>query len=213
MDQNPPEFDIGWLSWKDLVAAIEQSPGADERWFDFLLFLEEERVAWRSLPADLGDPRPYLKVLIDVNLQVRARWPNSPLDYKGNDPALLQKLALAEITHSGRLTVTAGPLAYGLVPIEKEWCWWIAMRSKNFQGVPLNAAEIVDHANHVGLSDRWRRTGTPHTSLETCAPIRGIKTHEDAVSWFGAALDELRVKGILQTYIDGVAAKSGFGKS
>jgi len=62
-ERHPKGVDIGWLSWKDLAAAIEQTPGSDSRWADLLSFFEEEGIAWRSLPQDRVDTEAHIRVV------------------------------------------------------------------------------------------------------------------------------------------------------
>jgi hypothetical protein len=205
----PAGFDVGWLSWSSLVAAVEASPGSDGRWEDLLLFLEEERVAWRSLPAkfDTKALTRYLAVLRAVNVQVRDTWPDQGLDYPGVTPGLLTQIATKELDRSGRLTVTAGPMAYGLVPDGDAWRWWIAVGSVNYHKVALKSSDFVRQADALDLPVAWLRSGTRHAALEASHPLEDLRDHDAAVQWFRARLHELATYRILRPFLDGLAVK------
>lgn len=67
---HPKDCEIGWLSWKNLGAAVDV-PGSGERWRDFLEFLREEQLAWPPMPGAVADPEAYLQVLVAVNNRIR----------------------------------------------------------------------------------------------------------------------------------------------
>ena len=205
VDHHPKHVQIGWLSWKDLVAAIEQMPGADRRWADLLSFLEEEGIAWRALPIDKVDTAVHLKVLTDVNRLLKDRWPHSEMNFSGTAP--LRKHVFNKFKDSGRLVATGGPLTYGLVPRNGEWFWSISVGVENFQRVPLDGAAIVHRADEAGLSPQWQRSRLTNAAVAKEVPLCDCASREDAEAWFAAALDELRATGILRPFIEGLAEK------
>jgi hypothetical protein len=205
VDRHPKGIDIGWLRWKDLAAAITQTAGADSCWLDLLSFLDEEGIAWRSLPKDRVDTEACLKVLADVNQQLQHRWPGAEMNFSG--PAPMRKQALNTFKDSGRLVAKGGPLTYGLVPRDDGWFWSMSVGSENYQRVLLNGAAIVRQADAVGLSPRWERSALKNAALAVEVPLREYADHEDAVAWFSGVLNELQTADVLRVFLDGLAAK------
>jgi hypothetical protein len=203
---HPPSVQIGWLSWKDLAAAIE-APGCGGRWKDLLKFLREEELAWPPMPRTVVDPEPYLSVLVAVNNQIREYWPTSEIAWSGKNPFKLKAAARTEYAERNRLIATGGPLTYGLVPFDRSWVWSISVGSVNYQCVRFDAGAIVRQADHMELSARWKRIGTRHSALEAHLPLAECSTYEQATAWFGDALRELDEKKTLRGFFDGLDAK------
>jgi hypothetical protein len=197
---------IGWLKWRSVARAIEESgSNVDSRWDDLLTFLGEEGIAWRSLPPDPTVPDAHIEVLIEVNAQIRNRWSQAGIVWA---PGALRTAALKEFSNSGRLVVTAGPLTYGLVPAKESWLWAIAVGCDNYQGVRLNHVEIRRQADSAGLPDRWERSTVRSAVLSLQVSLREYTDREDAVGWFAAALDELDAHTAMKPFLDGLAAKA-----
>jgi len=203
--QHPKDLAIGWLSWEVLARAVEQSVGADRRWDDLLTFLNEEGIAWRSLPADRVDPEAHLKVLMEVNRQIAARWPSGEMNFVRS--GALRTLALNHFKASSRLVATGGPLTYGLVPDNGGWFWTITVGSTNWQSVPLDPTQMICEADQAGLSNRWQRTEIRSRTLALEVPLQEFSSYESATGWFSAALNELDEKGILNRFLRGLETK------
>jgi hypothetical protein len=202
---------IGWLEWKSLAGAIEEgeSDGIDGRWSDLLNFLGEEGITWRSLECEPTEFEPHLEALIDVNERLKTRWPSVGLVWA---PELLRKAALRQLNDNGRLTVTAGPLTYGLVPSKNGWLWSLTVGCKNYYRVPLDHVSMWRQADAAGLPSAWRRSTTRAAVLGLEASLRNRNRREDAAAWFSDALQELDALGVLQPYIVGLAAKMKNGE-
>lgn len=91
LEHHPEGVELGWLSWRALAEAIENGPDAeDSRWRDLLAFLYEEGVAWRPLPINTTDATLFVPVLWTINRQIRERWPNVGVDWRGEESQQLR---------------------------------------------------------------------------------------------------------------------------
>jgi hypothetical protein len=203
---HPKDCEIGWLSWRSLAAAIE-ADGTDDRWRDLLDFLRERQLAWPPMPRAVVDPNAFIPVLLAVNNRIRELWPTYGMAWLGVESGALKAAARAEYSTNNRITVSGGPLTYGLVPLGDEWAWSLCVGSANYQGVPLDPTELVRQAERSGLSERWKRLGHRHTALEACLPLEECSANEEVVAWFIEALSELDERKILASFLDGVDAK------
>lgn len=196
---------IGWLRWKCLARAIEEFGGeVDGRWNDLLEFLGEEGIAWRSLEPDPRVFEAHVEVLVKVNELIKTRWAWAGMAWA---PESLRKAALGQLTDHNQLTVTAGPLTYGLVPSSEGWLWSLTVGCQNAQRVRLDHVAMRRQADGAGLPDRWGRSTTRSAVLSLQVLLRGYTDREDAAAWFAAALGELEAHGVLRSFLDGLVAK------
>ncbi len=205
-DRHPKDFEIGWLSWKDLAASIE-TQGVVPAWTDFLQFLREHHLAWSPLPPTVVDPEAYLPVLIAVNNQIRERWPDYSLAWSGIDSSALKRAAREEYTLRNRIVVSGGPITYGLVSSGTGWAWSMTVGCTNYEHVRLDPGAILHRADRGGLSDPWCRLGMRHAVLEARLGLTECGAYEHATTWFYERLAELDDKGILIDYLAGVDGK------
>lgn len=207
LDPAVNNFPIGWLSWKDLASVIERSPRADKRWIDLRRFLAEYGTAPWPIPAGLPTivAKDYLPVLFKVNAELRRRWPEAGMAWKGDRPADLETYALTSFEATGEFTTTGGLLTYGLVPSGPTWAWSVRVGTLNYRRVPLEASTLIRRADDAGLSEDWSRGSSLRSVLEIHAPLVGeLSDCERAVEWFVCVLDEIQDKDLLRDFLDGL---------
>jgi hypothetical protein len=120
---------------------------------------------------------------MEVNRQIASRCPDLGMDYPGQNPAALRRVALNQLSWTGRLVATGGPLTYGLSAIKDQWCWCLWVGTENYQRVRLKVADIVRQADEAALSQRWQRSGQPTMVLALEAPLPEYASFEAATAW------------------------------
>jgi hypothetical protein len=134
------------------------------------------------------------------------------MSWPGEESKALEKTALARLQGRLGLTVTAGPLSYGLVHYDGQWWWSVALGTQNFQRVLLDAVELIRAADFAGLPARWRRSSLDRAVLSADIPLLDRGAVDEATRWFIDALNELESSDVLKPFIDAVSARASVAR-
>ena len=197
-----------WLRWESLWVAVHSSPDRSQMWDDLLEFLKEEGVADESLmpmsareAAALGDAVRLLnkaaKVLAEVHRQGHNQW--GPI-LGWYEPSQVRSSLYAPLTNTGTLRLPAawqGDAAWiytGLVERDGEAYWSASVEM--VKRAPEVREGLLKLAGGLA-SEIW--TVNEHGDLVVGSFKRAAElyTHENAVTWLLARLDDLANVGII----------------
>jgi hypothetical protein len=195
------------LKWLDVDAAIENVDSPHHAWLSLREFLLHEKIVRPPLPSQGLDVNACAEIIVDVNKRVRAVWPDGGLAWH-SDKALRSALLKSPI--EGRdLSASAGPVRYGLMPVDTGWEWVVVFTTaKNYQGVRLDPQQALEDADRGGLSPEWRRYTDRRDVLERRVQMGTMTSHDDIVGWFEESLRQLQAAKVLDRFFAARANKT-----
>jgi len=196
---------VPFVTWSDLVEAVESVSNPHYTWVSLREFLLEKKIVRPKVRSVPDDAKACIDVIVDVNRRIRHLWPAAGTGLAWVDGAL--RKAMEKVTRQ-ELLATGGPIIYGLEKADGLWQWCLRFSvAKNSERVPLDGGTVIHAAETGGLSREWRRHPGRSEVLERTLPPGALTSHDDIVQWFDDGLRQLYDAGVLNSYLSGLEAK------
>jgi hypothetical protein len=134
-------------------------------------------------------------VIAEINDRLDALVPGLGGRLQSRAAGDLLGAAEAAFSSTGEFTGFAGPLVYGLVARDGSAYWVVAVRPH--WPSPDVATRIHEAADAAGLDADWARPSAGPALLEARIRVASLASHEAAVTWLAARIEELGTAGIL----------------
>ena len=184
------------LTWNQISDAVAGLPNAHPFWLSLTEFLTEKHIA--SLPApDVDNPAAATEVIVAINRIILDLW-----NPKSRKFAWIREGSLRNGMRDGaRLNTTTGPIEFGLNQTDAGTRWVIALRTDNYQRIPLDRSIMLRDAEMAGLPAEWIRHDHGPCVLSRSAAPTDFATDDEVIAWFRESLQQIKDAGLLHGYL------------
>ena len=196
LGRTPIDAGLPALTWNQISEAVAAIPDAHAFWLSLTEFLTERHIV--SLPApDVDNPVAVTEVIVAINRIILDLW-----EPKSRKFDWVREGALRNGMRAGNsLNTTTGPIEFGLSHTDAGTRWVIALRTKNWQRVPLDRSVMLRDAELAGLPAEWIRHDHGPFVLSRSAAPADFATDDEVTAWFRAALQDIKDAGLLDDYL------------